>query len=71
MRSGNNTMTKCLTQDWHPKDIHLFASSHKSKAPFEIIEMFYGAQTLWPDHCIVGEVKGPHSIPIWKQVMPI
>ena len=45
---------KCLTQDWHPKGHSSFASSHKAKAPFEIIEMFYGAQTLWPDHCIMG-----------------
>ena len=31
-----------------------FANSHKTKAPFEIIELFYGTQTLWPDHCIMG-----------------
>ena len=45
---------KCLTQDWHPKGHSSFASSHEDKAPFELTEMFYGAQVLWPDHCIIG-----------------
>lgn len=43
-----------LTQDWHPKGHSSFASSHKGKAPFEEIDMPYGRQTLWPDHCIQG-----------------
>jgi nicotinamidase/pyrazinamidase len=43
-----------LTQDWHPAGHLSFASSHKGKAPFETIEMPYGAQTLWPDHCVQG-----------------
>ena len=43
-----------LTQDWHPADHLSFASSHPGKAPFETIEMPYGTQTLWPDHCIQG-----------------
>ncbi|WP_138429935.1 bifunctional nicotinamidase/pyrazinamidase [Fodinibius saliphilus] len=42
------------TQDWHPKEHSSFASSHKSKAPFETTEMPYGEQVLWPDHCIQG-----------------
>ncbi len=41
-----------LTQDWHPKDHLSFASSHAGQAPFVQIEMPYGPQTLWPDHCI-------------------
>ncbi len=45
---------KCLTQDWHPKGHSSFASSHEAKAPFELTKMFYGAQMLWPDHCIMG-----------------
>ncbi|WP_119274500.1 bifunctional nicotinamidase/pyrazinamidase [Taklimakanibacter deserti] len=40
-----------LTQDWHPEDHTSFASSHPGKAPFSEIEMPYGPQTLWPDHC--------------------
>ncbi|MCK3775933.1 bifunctional nicotinamidase/pyrazinamidase [Ensifer sesbaniae] len=43
-----------LTQDWHPAGHSSFASSHPGKAPFEMIAMPYGAQTLWPDHCIQG-----------------
>ena len=41
-----------LTQDWHPKGHSSFASSHPGKSPFEMIEMDYGPQVLWPDHCI-------------------
>ncbi|PAU93938.1 nicotinamidase [Aliifodinibius salipaludis] len=40
------------TQDWHPKGHSSFASSHQGKEPFEIIEMPYGEQVLWPDHCV-------------------
>ncbi len=43
-----------LTQDWHPAHHSSFASSHPGKNPFESVEMPYGAQTLWPDHCIQG-----------------
>ncbi len=43
-----------LTQDWHPADHSSFASQHKGHAPFQQIEMPYGPQTLWPDHCIIG-----------------
>jgi len=43
-----------MTQDWHPAGHSSFASSHPGKAPFETIAMPYGAQTLWPDHCIQG-----------------
>ncbi|MBU0584329.1 MAG: bifunctional nicotinamidase/pyrazinamidase [Alphaproteobacteria bacterium] len=43
-----------LTQDWHPEHHSSFASSHPGKAPFETIQMPYGPQTLWPDHCIQG-----------------
>jgi nicotinamidase/pyrazinamidase len=41
-----------LTQDWHPAGHSSFASSHPGKSPFEMIDMPYGPQTLWPDHCI-------------------
>ena len=43
-----------LTQDWHPAGHKSFASQHKGKAPFDMIDMPYGAQTLWPDHCVQG-----------------
>ena len=44
-----------LTQDWHPAGHSSFASTHPGKNPFETIEMPYGPQTLWPDHCIQGK----------------
>ncbi|WP_137150440.1 bifunctional nicotinamidase/pyrazinamidase [Devosia sp. FKR38] len=40
-----------FTQDWHPADHISFASQHAGKAPFEMIELPYGPQVLWPDHC--------------------
>jgi nicotinamidase/pyrazinamidase len=43
-----------LTQDWHPAGHSSFASSHAGQAPFSSIQMPYGAQTLWPDHCVQG-----------------
>ena len=43
-----------LTQDWHPAGHSSFASEHPGKSPFEDIEMAYGAQRLWPDHCVQG-----------------
>ena len=41
-----------LTQDWHPPGHASFASAHPGKLPFDTIELAYGAQTLWPDHCV-------------------
>ena len=41
-----------LTQDWHPAGHSSFASSHPGRKPFEQIELSYGAQTLWPEHCV-------------------
>ena len=43
-----------LTQDWHPAAHSSFASEHAGKDPFESIDLDYGPQTLWPDHCIQG-----------------
>ncbi|WP_332716347.1 bifunctional nicotinamidase/pyrazinamidase [Pelagibacterium mangrovi] len=43
-----------LTQDWHPAGHSSFASQHAGKAPFDDIEMPYGMQRLWPDHCVQG-----------------
>ncbi|MDO6798996.1 bifunctional nicotinamidase/pyrazinamidase [Shimia thalassica] len=41
-----------LTQDWHPSGHSSFATSHKDKAPYELVTMPYGPQVLWPDHCV-------------------
>lgn len=42
------------TQDWHPSGHSSFASSHEGKNPFDPIQMEYGEQVLWPDHCVQG-----------------
>lgn len=43
-----------MTQDWHPKGHISFASSHDGLAPFQVVELPYGPQVLWPDHCVIG-----------------
>lgn len=43
-----------LTQDWHPRRHSSFASAHPGKRPFDKIDLSYGEQILWPDHCIQG-----------------
>jgi nicotinamidase/pyrazinamidase len=43
-----------VTQDWHPRNHLSFAANHADRSPFETIELAYGAQTLWPEHCIFG-----------------
>ncbi|MGS4945738.1 bifunctional nicotinamidase/pyrazinamidase [Meridianimarinicoccus sp. RP-17] len=46
--------TVILTQDWHPVGHSSFASQHPGRAPLEMIDMPYGPQVLWPDHCVQG-----------------
>lgn len=43
-----------LTQDWHPAGHHSFASSYPGSKPYDVIELPYGPQILWPDHCMQG-----------------
>ena len=43
-----------MTQDWHTVGHVSFASSHAGKKPFETIDLPYGKQVLWPDHCVQG-----------------
>jgi nicotinamidase/pyrazinamidase len=43
-----------ITQDWHTAGHVSFASSHPGKNPFETIDLPYGKQVLWPDHCVQG-----------------
>ena len=43
-----------MTQDWHPATHASFADNHDGKSPFDMVEMFYGAQVLWPRHCVQG-----------------
>ncbi len=50
-----------LTQDWHTPGHVSFASSHPGKKPFDVIDLPYGKQVLWPDHCVQGtEGAGLH-----------
>jgi nicotinamidase/pyrazinamidase len=46
--------TIVLTQDWHPAGHSSFASSHDGAEAMSLIDMPYGPQVLWPDHCIQG-----------------
>jgi nicotinamidase/pyrazinamidase len=58
-----------MTQDWHTAGHVSFASSHPGKKPFETIQLPYGTQVLWPDHCVQGtadaemakELRIPHA----------
>ncbi len=56
---GVNSLAECfrhviLTQDWHPRGHISFASSHPGRQPFDLIQLAYGEQELWPDHCVQG-----------------
>lgn len=42
------------TQDWHPHDHLSFASNHPGKSEYESVQLSYGDQVLWPDHCVQG-----------------
>lgn len=55
--------TIVLTQDWHPAGHKSFASSHEGAAPFSLTEMPYGAQVLWPDHCVQGTAGAALALP--------
>jgi len=58
-----------LTQDWHPHGHLSFASSHPGSQPYQTIDVAYGPQVLWPDHCVQGtpgaefrdDLKIPHA----------
>ena len=43
-----------MTQDWHTPGHVSFDSVHAGKKPFETIDLAYGKQVLWPDHCVQG-----------------
>ena len=43
-----------MTQDWHTPGHVSFASVHSGKKPFETVDLPYGKQVLWPDHCVQG-----------------
>lgn len=53
-RLAERFTTVIATQDWHTPDQISFASNHAGAAPFTQIEVAYGPQMLWPDHCVQG-----------------
>jgi nicotinamidase/pyrazinamidase len=53
-RLGRQFAHVVMTQDWHPQGHRSFASAHPGRQVFETIPVEYGAQTLWPDHCVQG-----------------
>ena len=57
-----------LTQDWHPDDHISFADNHLGKKPYELIELDYGSQVLWPKHCVQGsdDAELHHDLDIAK-----
>lgn len=64
-----------LTQDWHPPDHLSFASAHRGRRPYETVELDYGPQILWPDHCVQGshgaefhqDLEVPHAALILRK----
>ena len=53
-RLGRAFENVVVTQDWHPTGHASFASSHPGAEPFDLMELPYGNQVLWPDHCVQG-----------------
>ncbi len=68
-RLGRRFENVGMTQDWHPAGHISFASSHPGTRPFEVMQLPYGPQVLWPDHCVwdthgaqfSAEVELPHT----------
>ena len=68
-RLGRQFENVAMTQDWHPRGHISFASSHDGAQPFEVIQLPYGPQVLWPDHCVwdthgaqfSAEIELPHT----------
>lgn len=66
--------TVIATQDWHTPDQISFASNHKGATPFTEIDVAYGRQMLWPDHCLQGS-KGadfhPDAAPAIQKALAV
>ena len=68
-RLGRRFENVAMTQDWHPRGHISFASTHPGATPFEVMELPYGPQVLWPDHCVwdthgaefSADVELPHT----------
>ncbi|NNA56224.1 bifunctional nicotinamidase/pyrazinamidase [Pseudomonas koreensis] len=53
-RLGGQFKQVVIAQDWHPAGHASFASSHPGRKPYDVIQLPYGEQTLWPQHCVQG-----------------
>ena len=53
-RLAHGFATVIATQDWHPPGHLSFATAHPGRAPFTTVDLPYGPQMLWPDHCVQG-----------------
>ncbi|MGE7955512.1 bifunctional nicotinamidase/pyrazinamidase [Pseudomonas sp. NPDC089530] len=51
-RLGSHFKQVVIAQDWHPAGHISFASSHEGYTPNDSIQLPYGPQVLWPDHCV-------------------
>lgn len=45
------------TQDWHPAGHSSFASAHPGRQPYDVVDVPYGRQVLWPDHALQGSAN--------------
>lgn len=43
-----------LTQDWHPENHISFVENHPDHQAYDMIQLDYGMQVLWPSHCVQG-----------------
>lgn len=50
--------TVVFTQDWHPKNHISFASQHKGGRLYELVDVSYGKQVLWPGSLRSGNGRG-------------
>jgi len=63
-----------VTQDWHTPDQISFASNHPGAAPFTEVEVAYGRQMLWPDHCLQGSMGAdfhPDVLPAVQKALAV
>lgn len=51
-RLGGQFQQVIIAQDWHPAGHTSFADSHPGRKPYDVIQLPYGEQTLWPVHCV-------------------
>jgi nicotinamidase/pyrazinamidase len=58
-----------VTQDWHPQDQISFASNWEGLSPFSVVDVAYGKQVLWPDHCVQNTFGSEFYISVFPAVV--